>query len=143
MKTTLKIVAIVGALSIALAVIACGSTSGSNASTANNTAKPNSAAPTPAASATPDAMAASRDLYKTNCAKCHQDNGKGGKVTVDGKTINAHDLTSDKMKKRDDDKFADDIKEGSPDDGMPAFKDKLSDAQINDIIKYIRAELQK
>ena len=142
MKTTLKIVAIVGALSIALAVIACGSTSGSNASTANNTAKPNSAAPTPAASATPDAMAASRDLYKTNCAKCHQDNGKGGKVTVDGKTINAHDLTSDKMKKRDDDKWHDDIAEGSPDDGMPAFKGSLTDAEIKDVVTFERDGLK-
>ena len=25
---------------------------------------------------------------------------------------------------------------------MPAFKGKLSEAQINDVIKYIRAELQ-
>jgi cytochrome c6 len=146
MKAILKITAIAGALSIALAVIACGSASGTNASNATNTStvRTNAAAtPTPSAGGASDELAASRDLYKTNCAKCHQDSGKGGKVTVDGKNINAHDLTSDKMKKRDDDKFRDDILEGSPDDGMPAFKGKLTDAQINDIIKYIRTELQK
>src|SRR3954447_15161770 len=127
MKTTLKIAVIVGALSLALAVIACGSATGSNTPTPN-TANSNAAAtPTPAGNGTPDEVAASRQLYKDNCAKCHQDTGKGGKVTIDGKQINAHDLTSDKMKKRDDDKIFDDISDGSPDDGMPAFKGKLAD----------------
>jgi cytochrome c6 len=140
MKTFLKIVVIAGTISVALAVIACGSAASTNV--VANTAKTNAATPTPAAAGTPDELASSRTLYKDNCAKCHQDSGKGGKTTVDGKQINAHDLTSDKMKKRDDDKFRDDILEGSPDDGMPAFKGKLTDAQINDIIKYIRTELQ-
>jgi len=143
MKTTLKIAAIIGAISLALAVIACGSASGSNTSMSNSAKSNAVATPTPATSGTPDELAASRQLYKDNCAKCHQDTGKGGKVTIDGKQINAHDLTSDKMKKRDDDKIFDDISEGSPDDGMPAFKGKLADAQIRDIIKYIRTELQK
>ncbi|MFL6374349.1 MAG: c-type cytochrome [Pyrinomonadaceae bacterium] len=143
MKTILKIAAIAGALSVALAVIACGSATGTNAANTSNTAQTSaSATPTPAAGGASDELAASRTLYKDNCAKCHQDSGKGGKLTVDGKSINAHDLTSDKMKKRDDDKLFDDISEGSPDDGMPAFKGKLTDAQINDIIKYIRAGLQ-
>jgi len=141
MKMYLKLVVSIAALSVALVVIACGSAASSN-SASNNANKSNVAAATPAATSTPDQLATSRTLYKDNCAKCHQDNGKGGKVEVDGKKINAHDLTSDKMKKRDDDKFRDDILEGSPDDGMPAFKDKLTDAQINDIIKYIRTELQ-
>ena len=46
------------------------------------------------------------------------------------------------MKKRSDAKLADDISEGSPDDGMPAFKDKLKPAEIDEIVKYIRVELQ-
>lgn len=141
MKMSFKIIAIVGSVSVALAVIACGSATGSNTV---NVAKSNAVAtPTPAASGAPDELAASGQLYKDNCAKCHQDTGKGGKATIDGKNINARDLTSDKMKKRDDDKIFDDISEGSPDDGMPAFKSKLADAQIRDIIKYIRTELQK
>lgn len=138
MGTYLKIVFVVAALAIAVPFLACGSATGSGAA-----AEVSNPTPSPSASSTPDTLAASRDLYKTNCSKCHQDSGKGGKVTVDGKQINAHDLTSDKMKKRDDDKFRDDILEGSPDDGMPAFKGKLNDAQISDIIKYIRTELQK
>jgi cytochrome c6 len=138
MKFVLKLIVIAGALAVIVPFIACGSVSSS---------APAAVAPagnsTPATTPTPDELAASRDLYTTNCAKCHQDSGKGGKVTIDGKTINARDLTTDKMKKRDDEKLFDDISEGSPDDGMPAFKGKLTDAQIKDIIKYIRTELQK
>ena len=138
MGNYLKFIVVLIALAVPAVLIACGSTAGSNV--AVNASK---ATPAPAATSTPDELAAARDLYKTNCSKCHQDSGKGGKVTVDGKNINAHDLTSDKMKKRDDDKFRDDVLEGSPDDGMPAFKGKLTDAQISDIIKYIRTDLQK
>jgi len=140
MTTYLKIIVVIVTLAVPIALIAsCGSAATSSVAATNTS----SSTPAPSATSTPDALAASRDLFKTNCAKCHQDSGKGGKVTVDGKQINAHDLTSDKMKKRDDDKFRDDILEGSPDDGMPAFKGKLTDAQIDDIIKYIRTELQK
>ncbi|HEV7700962.1 MAG TPA: c-type cytochrome, partial [Pyrinomonadaceae bacterium] len=89
-----------------------------------------------------DALAASRELYKTNCAQCHKDDGKGGESVVDGKKINAKDLTGDRMKSRSDSKLYDDIAEGSEDDGMPAFRGKLSDAQINEVVKYIRVELQ-
>lgn len=137
MKAGLKIVVIGAALAVGVPFIACGSVS----STAP-TAKTPSGNSSPATTPTPDEVAASRDLYKTNCAKCHQDSGKGGKSVVDGKNINAKDLTSDKMKKRDDDKLFDDIAEGAPDDGMPAFREKLNDGQIRDVIKYIRAELQ-
>src|SRR3954447_25335364 len=101
MSSFLKVLFIVAALGIPAIFIACDSASGSGAAI-----RPSNSTPTTAPTATPsDELAASRDLYKTNCAKCHQDSGKGGKVTVDGKNINAHDLTSDKMKKRDDDKL--------------------------------------
>ncbi|HTH50745.1 MAG TPA: c-type cytochrome, partial [Pyrinomonadaceae bacterium] len=61
---------------------------------------------------------------------------------VDGKKIDAKDLTTEKMIKRSDAKLYDDIAEGSPDDGMPAFKEKLKESEINDIIKYVRTDLQ-
>jgi mono/diheme cytochrome c family protein len=139
MSSYLKIIIVVAAFGIPVPFIACGSVSGPGAAI-----RPLNSTPAAAPTATPsDALAASRDLYKTNCAKCHQDSGKGGKTVVDGKNINPKDLTGDKMKKRDDEKLFDDIAEGSPDDGMPAFKGKLSDAQINEVIRYIRAELQK
>ncbi len=85
-----------------------------------------------------DELAAAKDLFAANCMICHKDTGKGGKVTIDGKNIKPFDLTSDKMKARTDDKLIAQIKDGSTDDGMPAFNDKLSDDQIKQIVKYMR-----
>jgi mono/diheme cytochrome c family protein len=78
------------------------------------------------------------DAYTENCMICHKDTGKGGKVTIEGKSLNPVDLTSAKMKARSDEKLLAQIKVGAPDDGMPAFKDKLSDEVIMGIIKHIR-----
>ena len=135
MSSQLKVIIVAATLAISAQFIAYGSVSGSSAVVKNT---PSNVSATP----TPDELAVSRDLYKTNCAKCHQDSGKGGKSVVDGRNIDAQDLTTDRMRKRDDDKFFDDISEGSPDDGMPAFKGKLTNAQINEVIKYIRVGLQ-
>ena len=100
----------------------------------------NPAAPTatPAGASPVDEVASGEKLYTTNCMTCHKDSGKGGKVTVDGKQLNPNDLTADKMKSRSDDKLAKDITEGSPDDGMPAFKGKLTDDQIKAVVKHLR-----
>jgi mono/diheme cytochrome c family protein len=76
--------------------------------------------------------------YVTNCMICHKDTGKGGKVTIDGKSLKVADLTSEKMKKRSDEALAKDIREGVPDEGMPAFEGKLSDDQITSVVAYIR-----
>jgi mono/diheme cytochrome c family protein len=84
-------------------------------------------------------LATGKELYAVNCQVCHRDTGKGGKVTVEGKKLQPEDLTSDKMKKRDDAKLFDDISGGVADEGMPAFKDKLSPEQIRTIIKHIRS----
>ena len=78
------------------------------------------------------------DLYAKNCMICHRDTGKGGKVTIEGKTLNPIDLTSAKVRARSDNKLLAQIKEGAPDDGMPAFKTKLSDDEIKQIIQHIR-----
>jgi mono/diheme cytochrome c family protein len=93
---------------------------------------------TPAASPPKDETAQAADLYTVNCMTCHRDKGKGGKVTVDGKNLDVDDLTTDKMKKRTDDKLAEQISEGAPDDGMPAFKDKLKPAEIAMVVKHLR-----
>lgn len=88
-------------------------------------------------------LAAGRELYKQNCAACHRDAGTGGKITIDGKELDPEDLTSEKMKNRSDKKLFDDIVNGLPDDGMPAFREKLTEFQIKEIIRFIRTELQK
>ena len=125
---------------VVIFIAACGqtATTPSQPNTATNLNK--TAASTPAPPDQPvDELATAKDLYMTNCMICHKDTGKGGKVTVEGKNLNPADLTSAKMKVRSDDKLSNGISEGSPDDGMPAFKAKLTDAQIKLIVKYVRS----
>lgn len=138
MRNKLKLLIISAFLGIAAIFIAC--TQGTNTGTGIATPS-NVAAASP--SGTVDRLAAGRDLYQQNCAKCHRDAGTGGKITIDGKSLEPKDLTSERMKNRSDKKLLGDISEGAPDDGMPAFKEKLTEAQITETIGFIRAELQK
>src|SRR5437764_4096895 len=114
MNNSLKLLVVAACLSLPLPFIACGSSAGANvagvANNGNSAAPALTATPTPAGAA--DEMTASRELYKKNCADCHKETGKGGESVVDGKKINAKDLTTDKMAKRSDEKLADDISEG-------------------------------
>ena len=85
-----------------------------------------------------DEIALGKDLYSTNCMICHKESGKGGKVTIEGKTINPIDLTSEKMRAKSDDKLVKNINDGSPEDGMQAFKGKLTDDEIRSIVQHLR-----
>ena len=129
----------------AAAVLACANTSEPNTA-ANNSARANTQSSPAAASQTTPAraeIADGRRLYTDNCAGCHKENGTGGKKMIDGKEIDAENLTTDKIKKFSDDKIAGYIKNGVEDEGMPAFRDKLDDKQIAAIVAYIRSDLQK
>ena len=86
-----------------------------------------------------DSVAIAADLYTVNCMACHKDSGKGGKVTVDGKNLEPDDLTSNKIKKRTDDKLFSNISDGAEDEGMPAFKDKLKVEEIRMLVGHLRA----
>ena len=132
----LKLVII--AATAAIFIAACGQAA--NTPVANNTApKANQNAAAPTATAAPVSEAAlGKELYAQNCAICHKDTGKGGKVTVEGKSIEPDDITTAKMKEKADEKFVGYINEGFPDDGMPAFKDKLTADQVKAIVKHIR-----
>ncbi len=122
----------------AVFILACGQ-SASTPNKSNTAANANTTAAATPVPATPvDEVALAANLYTTNCMTCHRDSGKGGKVTVDGKSLNPNDLTADKIKSRSDDKLFKDISEGSPDDGMPAFKGKLTDDQIKAVVKHLR-----
>ncbi len=121
----------------AIFIAACGQAA--NTPVANNTApKANQNAAAPATPAPVDETAMGKELYAANCMICHKDSGKGGKVTIEGKSINPDDITTEKMKAKADEKFVGYINNGFPDDGMPAFKDKLTADQVKAIVKHIR-----
>lgn len=125
--------------------IACSSTT-SNVANNGSTNVPrasNAPIPSPLPSATIDELASGRKVYAASCANCHKENGTGGKVTIEGKELEPEDLTSSKVKNFPDEKIIRIIMNGAEDDGMPAFKGKLSEGDMRDVVKFIRVELQK
>jgi len=70
---------------------------------------------------------------------CHKETGKGGKVTVKGKNLNPEDLTNAKMRGKTDEQLAKYITDGVPDEGMPAFIDELTEAQIKLVVGHVRS----
>ena len=88
-------------------------------------------------------LEAGKTLYANNCAKCHKEDGTGGKVEIDGKTLKADDLTKDKRVKMPDEKMLQIISDGIEDEGMPAMKDKLTQNEMKWIVRYVRIGIQK
>ncbi len=126
---------------IALFIFACAE----NKTTVNTNTVVNAPmnAPTNAQpTAAMDEMASAKKIYMDNCAKCHKEDGTGGKVVIDGETLKPDNLTSENIKKDEDAELIEHITEGIEDEGMPAFKDRLSNDQIKMVVKYIRADLQ-
>jgi len=76
----------------------------------------------------------SADLYKTKCAMCHGADGKG--ATPMGPKIGVRDFHSPVVAKETDAEMFTLTKEGK--NKMPAYKGKLTDDQIKDVVKYIR-----
>lgn len=120
----------------ALFALACGDTT-----TVTTPPKP-SPAPSQAAIATPtpDPMAATKEYYADNCASCHQDNGEGGIVKIEGKKLNVPPLTKGHALNHNDEEFVKQISSGG--DGMPAFKDKLKPEEINNLVTFVRTQFQ-
>ncbi|MFN2502062.1 MAG: cytochrome c [Pyrinomonadaceae bacterium] len=79
-----------------------------------------------------------KEIYATNCITCHKADGTGGNVTIDGKTLDPDDLTTAKMKNLSDQKLIGYVTNGIPDEGMPAFKDKLTEQEIKDVVQHVR-----
>ena len=128
-----------------LFAIACGQTATTPNTTnvAVTTNKPaNATTQAPLSVTTSIDSAKGKDLYVTNCAACHKESGKGGKVTVEGKTMEPDDITTAKMAAKTDEKLTEYVVKGFPDDGMPAFKDKLTPDEIKAVVAHVRV-LQK
>jgi mono/diheme cytochrome c family protein len=122
----------------ALFAAACASQTGSN-QTANTNTQPTPAASTPAATPA-DQLADARKLYGQVCSRCHGDTGEGGEFDIYGKKEKAPSLRSGHAVGHDDARLARKIAEGG--DGMPAFKKRLSPEQVDNLVRFIRHDLQ-
>ncbi len=92
------------------------------------------------ATATPDEFAFARANYARDCSLCHGDQGDGGLVKVEDVKLKVPSFKSDHARKHSDEDFVDQIENGG--DGMPKFKDKLSPAEINALVRFVRQEFQ-
>jgi len=107
----------------------------------NLTTTPTAAvSPAAAATATPDEFAAVRANYKKNCESCHGEKAEGGIVKVDNKKLKVPSLKTGHAIHHPDADLAKKITAGG--DGMPAFKDKLKQEEIQELVRLIRREFQ-
>ena len=130
----MKVALALTCIAIALVAFACTETA-----TPTNTSAPVAAAsPTPTASVDP--LATARANYTKNCEPCHGPQGVGGLVKVEDKQIKVASLKSDHAMKHTDEQLAKTITNGE--EAMPAFKSKLTQAEIQDLVKFVRKEFQ-
>jgi mono/diheme cytochrome c family protein len=136
----IKLLIVVAA--IAFFAIACGeSTSTNQTATTTNTQPTPAASPKASASPTPaDELAAAKTSYGQVCASCHGDSGEGGPVKIEGKMLKVPSLKEGHALKHSDEELAKQISKGGG--GMPPFKDKLSPDQINNLVRFIKRDIQ-
>ena len=122
---------------IALALLATACT---ETATPTNTSTPTTAA-SPAATAAPgDQLATARANYEKNCEGCHGPTAEGGLVKVRDKQIKVPSLKADHALKHTDDELTNIVTNGE--EAMPAFKEKLTAADIADLVQFVRKEFQ-
>jgi mono/diheme cytochrome c family protein len=124
-------------VAIALVASACTETATpTNTNTSRTAASP--AAPSPAASV--DEFATARANYGKHCEGCHGPDATGGLVKVDNKQIKVPSMKSDHAIKHTDDQITKMITNGEEE--MPSFKDKMSAQEIQDMVRYVRKQIQ-
>ena len=124
-------------VAIALVAIACTETATpTNTNASRSAASP--AAPSPVASV--DEFATAKANYAKHCEACHGPEATGGLVKVEKKQIKVPSLKADHAIKHTDDQITKMITNGEEE--MPAFKDKMSAQQIQDMVHYVRKGIQ-
>jgi len=124
-------------VAIALVAIACTETATpTNTNTSRTAASP--AAPSPVASV--DEFATAKANYAKHCEACHGPEATGGLVKVDKKQIKVPSLKADHALKHTDDQITKMITNGEEE--MPAFKDKMSAQEIQNMVRYVRKGIQ-
>ena len=78
-------------------------------------------------------------VYKAKCASCHGPDGVG--ATAAGKATKARDFCSEDVKKETDAEWTAIIAKGK--NKMPAYDKKITDAEIKDVVAYIRGLCKK
>lgn len=78
-------------------------------------------------------------LFKQKCAPCHGADGKGD--TSMGKALKVRDLSSDDVQNQSDAELTEITENGK--NKMPAYKGKLTDAQIKDLVAFVRTLKKK
>jgi mono/diheme cytochrome c family protein len=73
--------------------------------------------------------------YKAKCAGCHGPDGMG--ATPAGKAMKVRDFHAPEVQKETDAELTDIIANGK--NKMPKYADKLKDAEIKDLVAYVRA----
>jgi mono/diheme cytochrome c family protein len=124
-------------VAFALIVSACTETA-----TPTNSSTPRSATstPSPSPSASVDELASARANYTKNCEGCHGPNGEGGLVKLDNKQLKVPSLKADHAMKHTDAEITDFITNGHEE--MPAFNDKLTPAEVTELVRYVRKTYQ-
>ena len=128
-------------LSAILFVAACSNTdvSQNSANTATNSAASVAATPTPNA-APVDELASAREIYSKSCVNCHKETGEGGLKEFEGKKMKVPNFKNPRVSAEKDDEYIEHIEKGG--DGMPAFKGKISDEEILNLVRLIRRDFQ-
>ncbi len=130
------------ALCAVLFAVACGKKSESSG---GGSASASSASPPTAPVAAADPATRAREMFKTQCAVCHGESGKGdgvGAAALDPKPRNYSD--KEWQAKTDDARIKKVILEGGPANGlnaaMPPYAAQLDDpAVVDELVKIIRA----
>jgi mono/diheme cytochrome c family protein len=124
-------------VAVTLIAVACTETA-TPTNTSTNTSRTAAASPAPSASVDPFATA--RANFTKNCEPCHGPNGEGGLVKVEKKQIKVPSLKAEHAIKHTDDQITKMITNGEEE--MPAFKDKMSQQEIADMVKFVRTNFQ-
>ena len=129
-------------IALALACIAIALVAAACTETVTPTNAPTASAPaaSPSPTAPPDPLAAARVNYAKHCEACHGPEGVGGLVKVEDKQIKVASLKAPGVVRHTDEELAKVVTAGE--EAMPAFKDKMSQAEIRDLVTFIRKEFQ-
>ena len=86
-----------------------------------------------------NAQGGGEKVYKAKCASCHGPDGAG--ATPAGKATKARDFCSDEVKKETDEDWTAIVVNGK--NKMPSYDKKISDAEIKDVVAFIRSLCKK